>query len=217
LDAITHGVPPLDDDHPKRLQNRTQGARQLKSIWTPWLDVDRARRGFERSELVARLWPATLRAETDSRFETRRDVHRRFLDIGGDRGPQRVHELLATTSLRTLPLWAVGSHELRLRAARAARARGRDDAAIDFELALGALAERDWDAAARGFGAARSGGERSARTAWLEVYALCMAGRPGDARALAQSVRLGESPAQERALLAFLRLRVDRACAPSAD
>jgi MFS family permease len=217
LDATTHAVPPLDDDHPKRLLNRTRGGIQMKPTWTPWLDVDRARRSFERSELVARLWPATIRAETYSWFETRRDVHRRFLDIRSDRGSERVHELLATTSLRTLPLWAVGSHELRLRAARAARAKGRDDPAIDFELALGALAERDWDAAAQGFGIARRGGERSAHAAWLEVYALCMAGRPGDARALAGRVRLAESPANERAVLDFLRLRVDRACAPSAD
>ena len=214
LAALTRDTPPLDDDHPKRLGNRTLGARVLGATWVPWLDVEQARRRFAQSELVARLWPPRLRAGTDAWFETRREVESHFgVETRRPGGLERLHTSLTETPLRTLPLWQLGSDAFRLEAARRARARGLADPAIELELALGALAERDWEAAARGLAAARRAGATDGRAHRLEVYALCMAGRPAEARAAAAALGPARD-ADERAFPGFLRRRVDPACAP---
>jgi hypothetical protein len=90
--------------------------------------------------------------------------------------------VLTSSSLKTLPLLLLGSerryHEI-------ADAHADDDEAapgLTYRKAIGALAEREFDRAARLFAAARAGDPSLARVGLYEVFALASAHRVADAR-----------------------------------
>ncbi len=157
LKNAIRGSPPLDDDHPRRVRNQAGGGLHKARAWFElWLRLDAVQKRFARSELIARLWPPELRAETAAWLRAHRDARRTFLGLGAGSGGLfgRLHEVLTKSSLETLPLWQLGTSVERQLLAGAAR----DAPAIDRELALGAIARRDWDAAAERLAA--DGGER---------------------------------------------------------
>jgi predicted membrane-bound spermidine synthase len=208
------GVAPLADDHPKRLSHRVLGSRLLAPTWLPWLEPTAARQRFAKSELAARLWPLALRESSLAWFDARAAAERHLL--GAPRGAldlSALHARLEDDPLRALPLWELGSDALRQRAARAAAAQGRATPEVERELALGALAERDFAAAATGLARAGRNGDSDPQDARLEVYALCRAGAPDAARARARELGLGAS-AEDRALSDLLRRAIDPRCAP---
>jgi hypothetical protein len=209
LAPILRGVEPLDDDHPRRLGHRVLGPRVLAPTWSPWLDAGPARERFEKSELVARLWPKPVRDATPAWFWTRAAADRVILEPPAAVADlAELHRLLAADPLVALPLWTLGSNADRQRAAHAARVRQDPDAAVSRELALGALAERRFDEAAALFAKARAEGAAADADAVLEVYALCRAGRPEAARERAALLR-----GEPRRSLAWLRRKVDPRCA----
>jgi spermidine synthase len=207
LRAIAGGVPPLDDDHPKRLSRELAGPARALPVYAPWLDADRSRERFARSPLIRRLWPDSLREETLAAFDAQRHVDRYFLRQAGDPLAELavVHGLLVGTGLRALPLWLLGSDPDEQRAARAAAAKGLGGAPIEYRLALGALAQRDFPGAAQRLGRVLARGGSAHPTLALRIYALCMAGRLEEAAPLAE--RLARTPARddgERAARRFL-------------
>jgi hypothetical protein len=214
LAPLLTDVAPLDDDHPERLSDRVLGPAKLAPTWLPWLDAARARARFERSAFAARLWPPALRAASLDWFEAHAAAERHLL--GGVTGPvdfAALHGWLSRTPLESLALWEMGSSALRLRAARAAVAAGAHAPDVERELALGALAARDFAGAAAGLARARAAGDGGDDDARLEVYALCAGGRRDAARARAAALGVARNG---DAFAAFLRGTVDPGCLPGA-
>jgi hypothetical protein len=205
LREIAGDLPPLDDDHPKRLSRELAGPARTAPIYAPWLDVDLARERFARSRWIERLWPAPLREETLAAFDVQRQIDRYFAREVGDPVDElpEIHRLLAETGLRALPLWLLGSHPDEQRALRIAEAKGAGGGPVEYGLALAALANRDYAGAARRFARALLRGQPARPALHLRIYALCMAGRLKEAEALAQ--RLAGAPALEGSDLAALR------------
>ena len=185
LRAFTSEAAPLTDDHPKRLSNSEVTQAERVATYGPWMDVRAARERFRRSRVVERLWPDALRAGSLPFFDPQEAINRYFLSGARGDGSELplVHRLLTRSSLRTLPLWLLGSSASAQQAAHAAIARGRRDPGIDELLGMEALADRDY---ARAASHLRAGlGQRGRRGAlYVLVYALCMAGDFKEAHAL---------------------------------
>jgi hypothetical protein len=107
----------------------------------------------------------------------------------------RVDQVLRTTPLETLALWEMRTNvDIQRPVARAAAA-GLRSPIVDFEAGASALAARRYAEAAARFRAAWTGRPADRSALVYAVYALCMAGRPEQGRALAAQGGLAEGRA----------------------
>jgi predicted membrane-bound spermidine synthase len=184
---------PLRDDFPLQIRNRAQA---LAPVWFgTFQDSERCRRRFVDSRWIRERWPETLRRETLRQFRLT-GLFDRAVGIGASRSQRERLEILRValeaSDLETLPLLALGGTP---RQVEIARSRGQVDAsapdgdrdarvAADTQLAMAALARRDWsEAAARYRGVARLGSSPD-WSSHLAIYAHCRAGEHGDVDAL---------------------------------
>ena len=94
--------------------------------------------------------------------------------------------LLTRTRLVTLPLWILGTDDVKQSIAGGA---DEDGNGVEYARGLSALAARHYPQAAALFAAAEQRGLRGATLRPLRVYALCMAQRFDEARDLARGVQ----------------------------
>ena len=196
LRALTRETPPLTDDFPHRLvpapprpslsDPRYKDNPAVIAMYETVLDPDRARRAFTTSSLIKRLWPAPLVADSLPFFSYQRMLNRVLWE-----GPhplaqiEDLHAVLSLTTLRTLPLWMIGSDMAKQRIAEQSADR---TAATEYVLGLGALSARDYLAAAAHLGEAERRGLREPVVRALQVYAMCLTGDLATARQLAFGV-----------------------------
>jgi len=186
LERWTRDTLPLTDDYPYRLSMETS---------PEWLNAEAIRHGrrmntvtnrlaFERSPLIARLWPAGMRSGTLPYFETRHllDTQRAWLPPSTS-GLDELYEILTTTRLRTLPLWMLGSSTSRLAAADLVAAQGGKRVDSAYWIGLGALVDRSYDAAATAFAAAMIERPSDPSPVQMRVLALALGGRTSEVRA----------------------------------
>ena len=186
LQQLTRGVAPLVDDRPQRLLAPSGGdwvpsplARQVVL-----LDAEQCRQRFERSALIRRLWPESLRAQTLGYFSYRRILDRRVSWAPPSiAGLDDLYLVLTRTKLETLPLWMLETSVERQRAVMAFAARGHAEGLWTW-LGRHALARRDYAEAAQALERAERErpGDRAAPQ--QRVLALCLAGRLAEARSL---------------------------------
>jgi hypothetical protein len=193
LNELTRDVLPLTDDYPQRLLPKPSrlsmellssdvSRTEFEFVGTV-IDPVRARRAFERSSFVEHLWPEQLAAETIPFFQYQRIINRILMEGANPlRYIEDLHALLTRTSLRQLPLWALGSDELQGKIAETG-----DDGTymVPYVRGVHALAARNYIIAAEFFADAEQRGLRPASSRPLLVYALCLAGDLSRARQLA--------------------------------
>jgi spermidine synthase len=191
LNALTAETPPLTDDFPQRLlpratrsllpDSRSRFDRNLLFFRTV-ADTDRARRAFEASPFIRRLWPEALVKETLPFFDYQRIINRLIAEPANPlRYIEELHGLLTKTSLRRLPLWELGSNDMIQRLAGT----GDDGTGmVEYMLGARALVARNYSAAAVYLAESERRGLRAATTRPLLVYALCLAGNLDEAREL---------------------------------
>jgi spermidine synthase len=209
LRGLAGSTPPLDDDHPHRLvpqfRPRVVDAAEVEFHRT-LLDAGPARARFASSELARRLWPPGLRERSLGFF-----AHQQLIDDGfrlnlswqppSARAIDRVDHLLRLTSLRTLPLWLMGSSPDEQEAAGRFAARHGIDA-LQETLGLGAMADRDYARAERHFRAAQERQPPDYPNAHRRIYAMFLSGREAEAIALARAL-----PAEHAAFREWLEGR----------
>lgn len=71
LKQLTHDMPPLTDDRPKRVTIPGPTSDRDWLIWQ-WRNTPKARARFEQSALIASLWPSQTFTETTRQFENQR-------------------------------------------------------------------------------------------------------------------------------------------------
>jgi spermidine synthase len=193
LRALTAGVAPLEDDHPRRLSEAPTVAREMTSVYRGWLDVGVAEARFRRSPVVARLWPPAVREATLPFFAWQSVLARPLLgELGAPHEElPELHRILTASAFETLPLWYLGTDADEQRAARAALAKGRRGVLLDYQQGAAALARRDWNEAARHFGAAQQQADNR-ELVYYRIYALSRAGRLDEAREVARRTGLPE-------------------------
>jgi spermidine synthase len=173
-------APPLEDAWPRRLSTDLRRRDPATRRSLPGGEAARAR--FEASEWVRRSWPPELRKRTLG-FFTYRDA----LDglVTGEPVAEHTATLrraLAESSLSTLPLLLVFSEPAKVDIARRAYAAGRRDAAVEFHVGAGALADRQYAAAAAHFDAVVASDPRPGPAAMLRDLALDLSGTRSDRR-----------------------------------
>ena len=193
LKQLTADAAPLDDDHPRRLQP-VRGRPSLSDpgygvdsavtkLYDAVIDPGRARQVFLTSSFIRDLWPETLIEATLPFFDHQRTLNNVLWEGGQPlRRIERLHQLLTDTSLSTLPLWMLGSDEVRQQAVGRA---GDNSGAADYARGLTALVGRDYDRAASAFEDSEQRGLHGETLRPFRVYALCMAGRLEAAKHLA--------------------------------
>lgn len=196
LGLLTAGTPPLTDDFPLRL--RPVAARPslsdpayrsdpaVMALFQDVIDPARARRAFAASAFIRRLWPSALVNDTLPFFDTQRIVNRALWEGGAPlRQIEDLHAVLTGTTLETLPLWLLGSDDVKQRIAEQSEERS---GATEYARGLRALAARQYLRAAAHFGEAERRGLHAATLRPLQVYALCLAGDRDTAGLLAREV-----------------------------
>jgi len=201
LKAWSGNVPPVVDNWPSRMPRKfTVWEDSVPAEYAALMDEVSARRLFERSEFIGKMWPAGFRKASLPYFAYQR-MARNYLIY--QKTPLRMgmlHRLLTETSLETLPLWLVGSDERRVQIARGLVASGRSGSRIDSELAVASLARRDYADAVDIFDRLPKQKEYSLGS-YLGLYALCMDGRVDEARERAS----GMPASNDSAILSYWR------------
>jgi spermidine synthase len=192
LRTLTAQTLPLTDDFPKRLlpastgfsrPDSSEGFDRTLRLFRSVNDTDRARRAFEASPLIRRLWPEALARATLPFFDHQRIINRLMAEGAHPlRHIEELHALLTETALRRLPLWELGSNDAVQRIANTAEdGTGR----VSYMLGVRTLVARNYRAAAEYFADAERRGLQTAATRPLLAYALCLAGDLDAARRVA--------------------------------
>jgi hypothetical protein len=174
LAAWAGDAPPLEDGWPRRLSTKLRQRDPATRRSLPGGAQARAR--FESSEWVRRVWPPELRERTLGFFS-----YREAFDGIASGEPLADHaamvrRVLAESSLSTLALVLAFSEPAKVDIARRADAAGRRDAAVEYHLGAGALAERRYKAAAAHFDAVLALDPRPGPAVMLRDIALDLAG-----------------------------------------
>jgi spermidine synthase len=201
LRELTTHTPALTDDYPQRLRPNPERLSlsdprygvepAVAELYQRVLDPERARRRFATSAFVRRVFPPALIEETLPFFDQQRIINRVLWEGGR---PLRLIEdldaVLTQTSLRTLPLWILGSDDVKQRIGMTS-----DDGTgtVDYVRGVEALAGRHYAAAASAFAVAERRGFHGVTVRPLLVYALCRDGRVVDARQLAHGAASGSA------------------------
>jgi spermidine synthase len=186
------GALPLDDDHPHRLSPARPHPAQQKFI-DRWMDEPRARLRFERSQRVRTLWPPPLRRRSLDLFTPQRVVNDVTSTPVRFSGFEALRDLLVDSPLRTLPLLVAGSNPVLQAIAHRGFAGGARSPALAEQMAISALAGRDYPAAADRYAkAAATGGRQAVRRRIYQAFALAMAEQPDAANRVLTT--LGAAP-----------------------
>ncbi|MBI4342185.1 MAG: fused MFS/spermidine synthase [Candidatus Omnitrophica bacterium] len=182
----TRNTLPLHDDRPKRLTDTPVLPDQATPVYLPWLQAVAARERFLHSELITRLWPPSMRQASAPFFATQGLITWRGLETSPDQETilRALHRVLTRSSLRTLPLWLLGSGPDQQRAAGAAEAAGRRSGELSYHLGARAMADRDYPRAADYFRESQAQGLDHPIVLAHRLLTLCMAGRAAEAHAL---------------------------------
>ena len=192
LKQLTATTLPLTDDFPRRLRSPYAGLPpsdpRKGDYYREIIDPDRARRAFEASRFIRYLWPERVIRETLPFFDHQGIINRTIFFGAASPLPQieDLHFLLTQTTLRQLPLWllGLGNHPS---GPRLADLHSDEPDAVDHELGLHALAERDYLVAVAHLARSTQRGVTGAQP--LLAYALCLAGRLDAAGEVARNAR----------------------------
>lgn len=182
LAAWTAGEAPLVDDRPGRLGRGLPSPAELDA-YRELQRADACAARFAESKVVRRLWPPELRERTLEWFRWQGVFNR---DYEAPERPEALAELWAVleqTPLATLPLLQLGSEPRVSATARRRHLEGGSHPALAFHLGAAALADRDYESAARFFAAAREEGNPFHPPRLLRALALGLAGRRDEALA----------------------------------
>ena len=199
LRQLTASAPPLTDNFPQRLRpvpgrpslsDPNYGAEPgVAELYQRVIDPGRARQAFESSPFVRRLWPNDLIAKTRPSFDVQRMLNRVIFEGGNPlRQIEDLHAVLTQTTLRTLPLWILGSDEVKERIAESSTDGGGE---VAYVRALRAFSGRGYRIAAEWLIESERRGFRGPTVRPLLAYALAMAGEKEAASLVARDAAQG--------------------------
>jgi predicted membrane-bound spermidine synthase len=189
LRELSRLAPPLRDDFPLRIRNAppTSGP----AWFVRFQDSRRCRRRFADSAWIQKLWPDGLYEETLRQFRLT-GLFDRIVGVTAARDEAArlglLRTVLETSELETLPVLALGGIPRQVEVAQSWRGPTGDSAVLQGQLAMAALARREWSDAAARYRAAAHLGARGGRPLNLAIYAYCRAGENAEVDSLRREV-----------------------------
>jgi len=197
LHTLTAATPLLTDNFPQRLRPvagrpslsdpRYNSDPAVAQRFMTLLDTERTRDLFESSPYIRARWPGPLALRTLPAFDLQAIINRVLWEGGHPLAQiEDLHKVLTETRLRTLPLWILGSDEVKQRIAERSAERSGP---VEYARALRAISGRDYHAAVLLLAHAEQLGLEAPTVRPLLVYALVMSDRLEEARQLARAAR----------------------------
>ncbi|MDB6094740.1 MAG: spermine/spermidine synthase family protein [Verrucomicrobia bacterium] len=184
---ISAAVKPLTDLFPRRLSDDPPSMAATGEFATPYLDGAAAFARFNGSPLIARVWPAALKADLEPLFFVRDTLY-----TAGTKGANWLAELdlfLRHTRLQSPILEVLKTDEVRVALAEKAANENRNiTPGIRSELVAAALSRRDLHGATQLLETGRAQGFANQNDFYLLVYLYCLNGEVRKAEALVASV-----------------------------
>jgi hypothetical protein len=114
LNELTANVRPVVDNFPSRISTKLVRGREYVELYDHLMDEQARIDRFRDSDLIARIWPESMRSASEPYFAYERLIKNYFI------GPAYItpddpyawgvlDDLLTDTTLETLPLWLLGS------------------------------------------------------------------------------------------------------------
>lgn len=206
LRELTADVAPVTDNHPSRISSRPVTNPRYVQLYDALMEEGQRLEKFSESEQIGRLWPAELRKDAEPFFDYERLIKNHFT-AGIYRHPtdpfvwEAIDDLLENTSLKTLPLWLLGSDQdaQNIIASRLEQAGYRDDFAV--ELARKYTSERDYQTALRYINMhIMTGNGVSEWASRFYLYLLAKNGRASQARSIIAQLESHGGPGTDRFL-----------------
>jgi spermidine synthase len=183
--AFVADTPPLDDDHPYRLSPRVD-EDSSGDEFTRMMQIEAPLRRFLESDLIARLWPRSMREPTRQAFFAQDALNASLLGPRdpADSGLINLDRLLTRTNLHAPVLWLTGTSVAEVRLAADAVAHGQPSPMADELLGLDALARREFRDAEGRLALAEPDASHASQIRMWRVLALGLAGDTDGARRL---------------------------------
>jgi len=197
IDQLTRSTPPLTDNYPLRLSPFAATAIESESEYVELWKPQPAHERFMASDHIARLWPKSIRTEGVSYFKVRQLIHDGMwrMKVGPTIGRhEAAYRLLTETDLRTAVLWQYQTDVDKQHILDQLYTGRPPDGLMHYNLAVRAMADREYDVAAKHFNAARKATPNYLAGVYDELFALCMTDRVDEAQQLADSIRLRGRP-----------------------
>jgi spermidine synthase len=200
LRAWTGSIPALDDDHPQRMSPGCPHPSRQGFI-ERFMGEEQASARFQQSEWVRKLWPPGLRERTAAHFPTQRLVNAVTFLPRRWPGLEALRDLLLDSKLRTLPVLLAGSDPTIQEISARAWAAGERSRSLAEQMAIAALASRDYQGAASHFAAtAEQPGPQTIDARIYQAFALMMAEKIDEAGVALARVSSAPTEDQRQAL-----------------
>jgi spermidine synthase len=154
LKELTANVAPVADNFPSRISSLSVGDDRYIELYDTLMEEGGRLERFRNSEQISNLWPAELKKDSEVFFQYERLIKNYFTAgmYHHQTDPyfwEAIDDVLTETSLKTLPLWLLGSDpdSQRIVASLLELEGYRDEFAL--ELARKYASERDYETALR--------------------------------------------------------------------
>jgi predicted membrane-bound spermidine synthase len=181
---------PVTDNFPKRITAPIRSVEEKDRMFRSLTDATASQERFRRSDLIRTLWPERILRASLPYFDVQGILNELlYLErMNSDNAIGKVHYLLTRTPLRAPPLWLMGSSPDVQRVVEALDETQRSRPEVQFHLGIRQLAERNYAAAAVSLGRAGESPGLQQEALRYRVYAMCMAGKRGQAQRLLASI-----------------------------
>lgn len=179
LSQITNNSGPLTDNFPHRLSTDLRDSSAFSPLYAGIMEYAAARQRFQHSSYIERRWPKALRQENLKYFEYQRMATTYFAPEYSSANTymwEDLYRVLHGSDLQTLPLWMLGSDHRAQEIVHGMLRQNRSQPGMYAQLAIGAIAGRDYENAIRHIRAhiKSSPEEGLSPIAPYYVFALCM-------------------------------------------
>ena len=193
LDEFTKNSLPVTDNFPLRISPDTEFNNNSFYPYYKIMSESDAKYRFMHSDYIAQIWPQSLRQETLGYFKYQKMINSKFMTDyrkSDDQPVAELHDVLTHTSLETLPLWLMNSDDVRQSIVRQLQSEHARVDAIPLQLALQAIATRDYPQAIRQIELylGTKSTENKTVVYSLYLYSLCVMGRINEANHLLDKI-----------------------------
>jgi predicted membrane-bound spermidine synthase len=191
LNELTGADDPLVDDFPKRIVGPLPDLDDLSPMYRSWADAVSARERFRTSSFIAALWPEALREPALAYFDAQQVINNLTFGLHPANRSRAwdTHTILSETKLTAPAMWLLGTNADYQRIVAEAEGKALTNPNLQYHRGVALVAQRRYDDALEPLRLAEGNPHNFTVATSIRILALCEAGRPEEAQALAHEHR----------------------------